>query len=308
MSEAVLEDLDGEGTAVFVAERHRALLEAEVDLIRAAVHFAAIHSGDAVDSRGRVLPGMERAVRRGGPGTPAVAEFAHTELAALQGLHPAAGAALIADGQDLAHRLPRLWALVRGLRVRVWVARKIAAWTRQLSLEQARWVDAEVAEYAGSLPFARLEALVRAKVIAADPAAEEERRRAAEAARFVRTGRSEGHGVKVLIARAAAGDVIWFVAMCDRIAKILAAFGDTGSADVRRSKAVGILANPALALALIADYDRVSTSLDTPPADVLAADAEDDAADADDTDDGADGADDADDGDGRRGRRGRRGR
>ena len=39
------------------------------------------------------------------------------------------------------------------------------------------------------------------------------------------TGQSDEHGLKTLIARAEAGEVIVFVAMCDRIAQILAARG-----------------------------------------------------------------------------------
>ncbi len=263
-SSTVLEELDGEATAAFIAERHRALVEAEADLIAAAVHFADIHNGDALDAAGERLPGMERAVRRGGPGTPTVAEFAHTEIAAIQGMHPASGAALIADGQDLVHRLPQLWARTREGQVRVWKARKVAAWTRQLSLEQAAWVDAQIADYATSLPFSRFESLVRAKIIEVDPEAEEARREAAEAERFVRTGRSNDHGVKTLIVKAAAGEVIWFVAMCDRIAHILKAQGATDAMDVLRSKAVGLLAQPARALQLITAFEA-SLDQSTPP-------------------------------------------
>jgi hypothetical protein len=70
-------------------------------------------------------------------------------------------------------------------------------------------------------------------------------------ARFVRTGQSSEYGIKTLIARANAGDVIFFQAMVDRIAQILLLQGDLESADVRRSKAVGILGNPLRALALL---------------------------------------------------------
>ena len=65
------------------------------------------------------------------------------------------------------------------------------------------------------------------------------------------TGQSDEFGLKTLIVRATAGDVIFFVAMSDRIAACLLADGDTDPVDVRRSKAVGILAQPALALALL---------------------------------------------------------
>ncbi|HET7532988.1 MAG TPA: hypothetical protein VFJ83_07570, partial [Nocardioidaceae bacterium] len=54
-----------------------------------------------------------------------------------------------------------------------------------------------------------------------------------------------------LVARANAGDVIFFVAMVDRIAQVLAVHGDTDPVDVRRSKAIGILATPERALRLL---------------------------------------------------------
>jgi hypothetical protein len=57
--------------------------------------------------------------------------------------------------------------------------------------------------------------------------------------------------LKSLIAKANAGDVIWFLATVNRIAEILRLQGDLDSADVRRSKAIGILAQPALALDLL---------------------------------------------------------
>ena len=87
------------------------------------------------------------------------------------------------------------------------------------------------------------------QVIEADPEAAEARRRARELEQFVSTGQSDEHGLKTLIARAEAGDVIVFVAMCDRIAEILLLEGDTAPVDVRRPEAVGVLGNPARALA-----------------------------------------------------------
>ena len=58
------------------------------------------------------------------------------ELAAVLDLSHEATLALLGDVLDLAHRLPRLWGLVRGLRVPVHLARRRAAsratcrWTR----------------------------------------------------------------------------------------------------------------------------------------------------------------------------------
>ncbi len=74
--------------------------------------------------------------------------------------------------------------------------------------------------------------------------------------RFVRLGRASEHGLKLIIARATAGDAIWFQATVDRIADILARQGDTDPVEVRRSKAIGILAQPAEALQLLRQHQH----------------------------------------------------
>src|SRR3954469_9965392 len=124
-----------------------------------------------------------------------------------------------------------------------------------------------VAPYLGQVPWGRMVSLVEAAVIEADPEGAEQRRFAAEMARFVGTGRSSEFGTKTIYARARAGDAIFFFAMCDRIAQILKLRGDLAVAgradlhpadaaeremDVLRSEAIGILATPARALALLA--------------------------------------------------------
>ena len=136
---------------------------------------------------------------------------------------------------------------------RVWKARRVARLTHdaRLSLEHARAVDAAVAPYVDSLAFTAFTALVEARIVEADPTAAEARRVAEALSRFVSTGQSDEFGLKTLIVKANAGDVIFFVAMCDRIAQCLLADGDADPVDERRSKAVGILAQPALALALL---------------------------------------------------------
>jgi hypothetical protein len=58
----------------------------------------------------------------------------------------------------------------------------------------------------------------------------------------------------MIIARATAGDAIWFKAAIDRIADILNRQGDDDPVDVRRSKAIGILAQPTQALQLLCQH------------------------------------------------------
>src|SRR4029453_18370012 len=74
--------------------------------------------------------------------------------------------------------------------------------------------------------------------------------------RFVRLGPSSEHRVKLIISRAAGGDAIWVKATGGRIPDILARQGDADPVEVRRSKALGILAQPAEALQLLYQHQN----------------------------------------------------
>lgn len=253
--DAAIGDLDGEEVLSFVADRHRARLNADVDVFVAFAHFADVNNGDALDSNGRVLPGMERSKRLGGPGTPRVAEFACARLAMQIDTSPTGAAYLIADALDVRHRHPLLWARVCAGEVRVWVARKVASATRMLSLEATRFVDSQVAEYAdGRLSWSRFETVLEAKVVEADLEAAAAAEQAAAEARFARVGRSNEHGMKSMYIRGHAKDVIWLDAALAQVAAALAFFGDTDTVEQRRAAAAGILANPLQATQLLHDY------------------------------------------------------
>ena len=212
-----------------------------------------------------MLPGTERAKQLGADGTPQVAEFACAELGLLRGCGFISADNLMRDALDLEHRHPRMWQALRAGEARVWKARKVAhlVHARGLSLEQAHRVDAQVTPYVDSLCWSAFLNLVEAKIIEVDPEAAEARRLAAELGQFVSTGRSNEFGLKTLIARAKAGDVIFLVAMCDRIAQILLLKGDTSPVGMRRARALGILANPAQALALLQEFAEVDAIADT---------------------------------------------
>jgi hypothetical protein len=158
----------------------------------------------------------------------------------------------MADALDLRHRLPELWQLIMTGGVPAWKARKVAQATRHRSRDSAMQVDAAVARAIVGLPWGRFETLLGAKIIEADPRAAEAK--IWEAERFVRSGRTNQSGLKLLIAKANACDVIYFLATVNRIAEILKLQGDMESVDVRRSKAIGVLAQPALALQLLWEF------------------------------------------------------
>jgi len=263
-----IDDLAGDTMCDAVVEAHAGVLEHEAQMLALAAHWADLHNGDAIDATGRVLPGRERARRLGGPGTPKVLEFATAEFGALQGRGFISADNLVRDALNLRHNHPVLWAAVFAGTARVWQAREVAkmAAAAGLSSEQTGWLDTVTTHRLASLPWGRFLNVVAAKIIEADPDAAEARAKAAAAERFVHAGQCNEYGLKTIVAKAEAGDVIWFLATIDRIAMILAANGDTDLVDIRRSKAIRIVANPAHALQLLQDYADSLTDLVAVPA------------------------------------------
>jgi hypothetical protein len=165
-----------------------------------------------------------------------------------------AASRLIGDALDLRHRLPKIWAAAVAGQAPAHQARHIATATRHLTKDQAGFVDARLTTALGALSWNRLHTLIEAASDQADPVRAEQRAALAAQERFVRLGRNSEHGLKMIIARATAGGAIWFKATIDRIADILARQGDNDPVDIRRSKAIGILAQPAQALRLLCQH------------------------------------------------------
>ena len=245
---------DAATTLSLVSGAHRQILEQGCALVELAAHWSDLHHPDSQVPAEKTLPGAEQGRQLGGEGTPEVLEFAASELGARMETSYGSARALMADALDIRHRLPQLWQLIVAGCVPSWRARKVAQATRHVSRDAAMQVDAAVVGCIATLPWGRFETLLAAKIIEADPRAAEEQARIWEAERFVRAGRSGQSGLKLLIAKANAGDVIWFMATVNRIAEILRLQGDLDSADVRRSKAIGVLAQPALALQLLWEF------------------------------------------------------
>ncbi|HKX14585.1 MAG TPA: DUF222 domain-containing protein [Propionibacteriaceae bacterium] len=263
-----LVELDAAGTLAAAEANEQALITAETRRLQIAAHWADLHPGEAITAS-RVR-GAEYAVRLGGEGTPTVGDFAAAELGCLLRISDGAASRLIGDALDLRHRLRLVWAAAQAGQTPAYQARTIAKATRHLTLEQAAAVDARIAPSLGAVSWGRLETLLDAAIVEADPAGAE--RRAADAAkeRFVQLGRKSEHGLTLIIARATAGDAIWFKATVDRIAEILGRQGDTDTVEVRRSKAIGILAQPAEALRLLCQHQNDDWDGPAEPADDLA--------------------------------------
>jgi hypothetical protein len=193
-----LAELDAAGTLAAADANEHALITAETRRLQIAAHWADLHPGDAVpESR---LPGAEYPVRLGGDGTPTVGDFAPAELGCVLRMSDGSAARLIGDALDLQHRLRLIWAAVLAGQVPAYQARRIAAATRNLTAEQAGWVDGQLAPSLGAVSSGRLQYLLDAAIYGADPVGAEQQAAAAAQERFVRLGRSTEHGLKMIIA------------------------------------------------------------------------------------------------------------
>lgn len=202
----------------------------------------------------------ERAVQLGAEGTPAVAEFAAVELGMSLQVSTTTAAMLLRDALEIRHRLPRVWAAVMTGVVDVWKARKAAAATRVLSAEQVAGIEGRVAAALEGVVFARAQTVIDGLVVAADPDGHEERRRAAEERRYVSVGRRpHPAGLRQLFAQASAADIARIDAMIDYLAEALADVGDTDTRDVRRTRALVLMAHPYAACRLIAHHAGATT-------------------------------------------------
>jgi hypothetical protein len=239
--------------AELIEQNHAELMARECRTLQLACAWADAHYLDSGSDEYQPL--IQRACAWGGAGTPEVSEYCAAELGALQGTGMTAARALIADALDLRYRLPRLWDRVLTGGVRAWRARKIAEQTRPLSWEACADVDHALSDCVGMMPWPRFAKILSATILQADPALAAERAERARTTQDVFAFDSDD-GLKTIIAKAAAGDAIWFLATINRIAEILAAQGDTDPVGTRRARAIGILAQPAEALRLLIEHQH----------------------------------------------------
>ncbi|MDQ3664126.1 MAG: 13E12 repeat family protein, partial [Actinomycetota bacterium] len=255
-------------TLTHAGELRRVADAAEVAVLECAAHWADLHG--VVEHAGPSLPGMQQLTLLGGVGTPKVAEFAPAELGAELGVTTYAARLLVADALDLRHRLPRLWARVQAGQVKPWVGRRVAQQTRDRDSEIAATVDAAVAPWADRLTWTRLETLVDATIIEVDPDRAQREAEERRGQQGVWVNRNADHETGTCFIRADAVDLTFFDAAVDRIADGIALLGDLAGKDLRRARAIGILANPQQTLDLYQAAATAARSLDPAeiPADV----------------------------------------
>lgn len=202
----------------------------------------------AASGEGPVVPGLEQLVPAGSDGTPLVAEFASLELAAAMHLRPEAVDVELSLATDCLHRLPYAWAAVMAGDLPVWLAKKLASMSGDLGFDGARAFDADLRDVYGRMPASRLEAMAKGLVLKHLPAeqAEERERRHVD----FRDDDSEGllGTVDAVLDKLDQRDLEARVA---RLASILRRAGVEDTEDGIRARALGMLANPALALQML---------------------------------------------------------
>lgn len=234
---------------------HEARRSAEAEILQLGVQFAILHDERTLDPAQSELPGRERAVRFGGEGTPLVTEFCAAAFGARLQMTPWAARVLIGDSLDLAYRLPQLYRRVLALEVKESYARHVARRTRDLTPEQAAYVDSRVVESAdGRIPWSRFEALVEGAIAAADPEATAEREERARRDQHANPTRSTEDGMRGFHIRAPFPIIARLDATIAYLADALEALGDDTPLDQRRVLAVLILANPPQAVQLLQEY------------------------------------------------------
>ena len=218
-----------------------------------AARWADCYPAESIDPHQLQIPGGNRPIHPGGEGTPEMAGFAVAEFGAHLGSSGGCTERFIADALDIRHRLPRLWARLCANEIDGWQAQKVAQETRHLSQAQAALVDQALAGMIGRWAWAQVLRTLEGKIIEVDAERIAKLAETKLAETGVWVGQHTEHGTKTVFVRADAPDVIWFDAMVDRLADVLARRGDSRSKDQRRAAAVGILANPLYALRLLAE-------------------------------------------------------
>lgn len=195
------------------------------------------------------------------PFIPEVSWHAAATFAVALGTSTAAGAAMIRDALVLRHRLPLVWSRVERGEVVVWRARRVAQAALGRAPDVVTYLDQQVAPLAHSVGATKLERVIDEAMLRLHPEERElDQLEALDHRHATLHEGSLGHtGIADMTLRGDWADLSDFDETLSLVAAALASradeLGDPGlaheSLDARRSRAVGVLSDPAAALALL---------------------------------------------------------
>ncbi|WP_158522552.1 HNH endonuclease signature motif containing protein [Tessaracoccus aquimaris] len=225
---------------------------AEADLLASICELAECYRVDT-DELLAVL--AEKRIRVGAEGTPLVSEFLSLELAGLLECSPHAAGHRLIEALNLKHRHPKLFAAVVELKVEASRAVKAAARCAHLRPEVAEAVTLRWLPRQDALGWTATFNLLDKLIIEADRAAAQERERLAREDRGVHVW-GLFDGCMNLTGRLDVLDARSLDVTATRVARLLEDRFPGLTLQQRRAKALGILANPAQALALLQSGDQ----------------------------------------------------
>ncbi|WP_370290763.1 HNH endonuclease signature motif containing protein [Nocardioides sp.] len=265
------------GLAGLVAEQRARARAAEVGLLELATVWAYAHPDvDAITGEVRepasvaddvlaaYFVGVEPEEHCDSPswaGLPRLDETATAGFACAADLSEPVATRLIRDALILAHRLPRCWRRVLSGEVDVWRARRVAAAVAGAPDDVCTHIDLEVAPRLAVIGPISLDDLIRAAMIRLHPdAVEAASLERLEQAYVTLEHRTISHtGLVQLSARGEYAEFDDLDHTLDTLADLLPTLTDTlhpvhpdDPRDYRRARALGLLADPAAAAALLA--------------------------------------------------------
>src|SRR6476469_7488389 len=253
-------DLDAAALLEVLEQRKLDARAAERGKLRIAAQWCAVHpapadTGTATWAGGSLLGGdLDGDESLGGDGTPAVSAFAPEPLAATLGVATTTGMKLIADALDLQHRLPRIWRLVEALEVEPYKARHVAPATHRLSKAAAAFVDDQLADKLPSCSWRAIETAVSHAIAKFHPELLEQREKTGKKGWHVTLAHPRPGDYAGTSYLDVAGDTLDLTAfhdlVCDQAAQ-LKALGDTDELEVRKAKALGVIATQQATLDLL---------------------------------------------------------
>ncbi len=231
---------------------HRRRIAIENEQLVLAVAWADANPAESIHPDQLALTGGPRGVRPGGEGTPEVNDLAIvTYGAAVQKSH---GAARLFLGQalDLRHRHPLLWGKLMRCEVIAWQGCQVAQLTHDLNLVQARWVDEQVARFAGVVPWPKLRDRVEAAIMKIDADRIEQHAKDRRSRLGVWLTQPDDDGLRGIYGRLEPSDAIRLFGRIQDLADCLP--GNCGTADQRRATAFAMLGNELQATKVMARH------------------------------------------------------
>jgi hypothetical protein len=195
--------------------------------------------------------------RLGNEGTPMIRAGVAPAFGAALGVSTGSGMRLLSNALDIKYRFPLIHAQVEELRVQLWKARQVAELTWNLSVEACAFIDSELASRAQGFGMVTLERKIAIAIAKFHPELLPDAEDVAKAGWDVKLDHPQPGGPAATASTSdirATGDTLGFTRFYELVRTVATAMGKLGDTDTfeqRKSKAIGIIADPDELLALL---------------------------------------------------------